>query len=160
MRFQLIFGTLAAFSLLIGEFGLSSEVSARDEGMSDTPDAVSTVSKEEIERIVDQRFEDIMRQSPQNTPATDFSQPATVGQTKKSQSYLDRGRQDWVTGGSVLEGGRTIYAKPFVRAPKTIVGGYIDFTISDCNNAGSRDCREELEFDQERLVPFLLLSSY
>ncbi|MEC4674129.1 MAG: hypothetical protein VST68_08055 [Nitrospirota bacterium] len=57
------------------------------------------------------------------------------------------------SGGSTLQGGRTIYAKPFVRAPKTIVGGYIDFTITDCNG-GSRDCSRGLEFDQERFVPF------
>ena len=64
-----------------------------------------------------------------------------------------------MTGGSVLEGGRTVYAKPFVRAPKTIIGGYIDFTISDCQNdapgkQNARDCSEGLEFDQERFVPF------
>ncbi|NKB80813.1 MAG: hypothetical protein GKS05_02735 [Nitrospirales bacterium] len=57
------------------------------------------------------------------------------------------------SGGSTLEGGRTIYAKPFVKAPKTIVGGYIDFTISDCAGS-SRDCGDGLEFDQERFVPF------
>ena len=57
------------------------------------------------------------------------------------------------SGGSTLQGGRTIYAKPFVKAPKTIVGGYIDFTISDCNG-GSQDCSRGLEFDQERFVPF------
>ena len=57
------------------------------------------------------------------------------------------------SGGSTLQGGRTIYAKPFVRAPKTIVGGYIDFTITDCNG-DSQDCDRGLDFDQERFVPF------
>ena len=144
MRFRLMFGALAALSVLVGGVGMSQVARAQED----------TVSKEEIERIVDQRLEDIMRQGTQDAPPTDFSQQPNVGQTKKSQSYLEKGRQDWVTGGSVLEGGRTVYAKPFVRAPKTIVGGYIDFTISDCNNANSRDCREGLEFDQERFVPF------
>ncbi len=55
--------------------------------------------------------------------------------------------------GSAMQGGRTIYAKPFVKAPKTIVGGYIDFTITDCD-ARSRDCSQGLDFDQERFVPF------
>ena len=144
MRFRLMFGALAALSVLVGGVGMSQVARAQED----------IVSKEEIERIVDQRLEDIMRQGSQEAPPTDFSRQPTVGQTKKSQSYLDKSRQDWVTGGSVLEGGRTVYAKPFVRAPKTIVGGYIDFTISDCNNANSRDCREGLEFDQERFVPF------
>ena len=66
------------------------------------------------------------------------------------------------SGGTGLQGGRTIYARPFVKAPKTIIGGYIDFTISDCdgkpgakhNANGSRDCRNGIDFDQERFVPF------
>ncbi len=57
------------------------------------------------------------------------------------------------TGGGALQGGRTVYAKPFVKSPKTIVGGYMDFTISDCNG-NTRDCSRGLEFDQERFVPF------
>ena len=156
MMLRLLFGTLAFCSLLVGEFGLSNVASAREESISDTPVAVDAVSKEEIERIVDQRLEDIMRQTPQNTPPTDFSQVPVrgLGQTNQSQARIQQGMRDWVGGGDVLQGGRTVYAKPFVRAPKTIVGGYIDFTFSDCNNANSRDCREGKEFDQERFVPF------
>lgn len=156
MKFRLMFGAFAAFSLLVGEFGLSNVASAAEKGVSDIPIAVDGVSREEIERIVDQRLENIMRRTPQDTPPTDFSQMPVrgLGQTNQSQQRIQQGSGDWVTGGSVLEGGRTIYAKPFVRAPKTIIGGYIDFTISDCNNASSRDCREGLEFDQERFVPF------
>ncbi len=149
-----MFVAFAAFSLLVGGFGLSNVASAK--GGSEVPVAVDSVSKEEIERIVDRRLEDIMRRTPQNTPPTDFTNMPVrgLGQTNQSQQRIQGGSGDWVTGGSVLEGGRTVYAKPFVRAPKTIVGGYIDFTISDCNNAGSRDCSEGLEFDQERFVPF------
>ena len=120
MKFRLMFGALAFFSLLAGEFGVSSVASAKEESMSDTPIAIDAVSKEEIERIVDQRLEDIMRQTPQNTPPTDFSTVPIrgMGQTDQSQQRLQQGSGDWVTGGSVLEGGRTVYAKPFVRAPK------------------------------------------
>ena len=154
MKLHVVIGAFAAFSLLVGEFGLSNLASARDEGLSDTPVAVNTITEEDINRIVDQRLEDILSKTQQPTPPTDFSLEPGVGQTKKSQKRLNLGSKDWVTGGSVLEGGRTIYAKPFVRSPKTIIGGYIDFTISDCNNANSRDCSEGLEFDQERFVPF------
>jgi len=144
------------FCFVVSMAGLTNVAQARDERLSDSPTPISSVSKEEIERIVDQRLEDIMRRTPQNTPPTDFSQVPIrgLGQTNQSQQRMQQGSGDWVTGGSVLEGGRTVYAKPFVRAPKTIIGGYIDFTISDCNNAGSRDCSEGLEFDQERFVPF------
>ena len=74
------------------------------------------------------------------------------------------------SGGSGLQGGRTIYARPFVKAPKTIIGGYIDFTFSSCayditagpagdpdnkaKNKDARDCDDPGSFDQERLVPF------
>ncbi len=152
MTFRLVFGALATFSLVVGEFGVSNIASARDETSSETP--ISVVSKEDIERIVDQRLEDILSRTPQNTPPTDFLQPPGLGQTSQTQRRIQQGSRDVMTGGNVLQGGRTVYAKPFVRAPKTIVGGYIDFTISDCNNAGSRDCSEGLEFDQERFVPF------
>ena len=83
-------------------------------------------------------------------PSLDLSEkmPALGDTTQRIQRFGDT-----FTGGSGLQGGRTIYAKPFVKAPKTIVGGYIDFTITDCNG-GSRDCSRGLEFDQERFVPF------
>ncbi len=58
------------------------------------------------------------------------------------------------SGGSGLQGGRTIYARPFVKAPKTILGGYIDFSLTKCNNGGARDCDAKSGFDQERFVPF------
>ncbi len=146
MRFRLMFGAFSALSLLVVGIGAGQIAIAQED----------TISKEEIERIVDQRLEDIMRQGSQDAPPTDFSQMPVrgLGQTNQSQQRIQQGSGDWVTGGSVLEGGRTVYAKPFVRAPKTIVGGYIDFTISDCNNANARDCSEGLEFDQERFVPF------
>ncbi len=83
-------------------------------------------------------------------PSLDLSKkmPALGDTTQQVQRFGDT-----FTGGSGLQGGRTIYAKPFVKAPKTIVGGYIDFTITDCNGK-SRDCSRGLEFDQERFVPF------
>lgn len=76
------------------------------------------------------------------------SMPTMGDTTKKSIRYgVD------FSGGSGLQGGRTIYARPFVKAPKTIVGGYIDFTLTRCQG-GARDCDKKLSFDQERLVPF------
>ena len=76
------------------------------------------------------------------------SMPAMGDTTKKSIRY----GTDF-SGGSGLQGGRTIYARPFVKAPKTIIGGYIDFTLTRCQG-GARDCDKKLSFDQERLVPF------
>jgi hypothetical protein len=105
-------------------------------------------------------FEEWSKQQRQQQPPPSVAAPSkaappkkismpTLGDTTKAQP---RYGVDF-SGGSSLQGGRTIYARPFVRAPKTIVGGYIDFTISDCDK-GSRDCSDALEFDQERFVPF------
>ncbi len=131
MKFRLMFGALAAFSFLVGEFGLSNVAIARDETLSATP--ISAVSKEDIERIVDQRLEEILSRTPQNTPPTDFEQMPEpgLGQTSQTQQRIQQGSNEVMTGGNILQGGRTIYAKPFVRAPKTILGGYIDFIITD-----------------------------
>ena len=82
-------------------------------------------------------------------PASGLLNTPGLGDTSQRQTTYGT----TFSGGSALEGGRTIYAKPFVKAPKTIVGGYIDFMISDCNGS-TRDCRRGLEFDQERFVPF------
>ena len=77
------------------------------------------------------------------------SVPGMGDTTKQSIRY---GQE--FSGGSGLQGGRTIYARPFVKAPKTIIGGYIDFSLTRCDNGGARDCKGQLEFDQERFVPF------
>lgn len=58
------------------------------------------------------------------------------------------------TGGGVLLGGRTIFAKPFVKAPRAILGGYMDFEVTDCNGS-AKDCSDGLEFDQVRFIPFI-----
>lgn len=85
---------------------------------------------------------------PPAPPSQGRDMPA-MGDTTKTQP---RYGVDF-SGGSGLQGGRTIYAKPFVKAPKTIIGGYIDFSLTRCQG-GARDCRATLEFDQERFVPF------
>ena len=86
---------------------------------------------------------------PMAPPPKEISAPA-MGDTSKTQI---RYGVDF-SGGSSLQGGRTIYAKPFVKAPKTIIGGYIDFTLTKCDNGGARDCDAKSGFDQERFVPF------
>ena len=85
---------------------------------------------------------------PMAPPSKEISVPAMGDTSKQSVGF----GTDF-SGGSGLQGGRTIYAKPFVKAPKTIIGGYIDFSLTRCSG-GSRDCRSRLEFDQERFVPF------
>ena len=87
---------------------------------------------------------------PPAPPAKKKSSVPTMGDTTKQS--IRYGQE--FSGGSGLQGGRTIYARPFVKAPKTILGGYIDFTLTKCNNGGARDCDKKSGFDQERFVPF------
>ncbi len=93
--------------------------------------------------------------APSPPAKTGPSMPTMGDTTKQSVRY----GTDF-SGGSGLQGGRTIYARPFVKAPKTIIGGYIDFTLSSCSRDGkgsngtARDCDATSGFDQERFVPF------
>ena len=103
---------------------------------------------------------------PQTTVWAQIASPKPVTKTKKMSSVPTMGdttKQSIrygteFSGGTGLQGGRTIYARPFVKVPKTIVGGYIDFTYSKCNKGSregkARDCDDPGSFDQERLVPF------
>lgn len=87
--------------------------------------------------------------APKPPARTGSSMPGMGDTTKQSIRYGTE-----FSGGSGLQGGRTIYARPFVKAPKTILGGYIDFTLTKCNDGGARDCDAKSGFDQERFVPF------
>ena len=90
--------------------------------------------------------------APSPPAKTGPSMPTMGDTTKQSVRY----GTDF-SGGSGLQGGRTIYARPFVKAPKTIIGGYIDFTLSSCEKdmgQSARDCDATSGFDQERFVPF------
>lgn len=91
--------------------------------------------------------------SPKPVTKPKTSLPTMGDTTKQSIRY---GQE--FSGGTGLQGGRTIYARPFVKVPKTILGGYIDFTYSQCDKGKregkARDCDDPGSFDQERLVPF------
>lgn len=104
--------------------------------------------REQIRKMIQEKLRGGGGMTQIDPPSQDLSMPALGDTTQQQQRFGST-----FSGGSGLQGGRTIYAKPFVKAPKTIVGGYIDFTLTDCAGA-ARDCRDGLEFDQERFVPF------
>ena len=102
-------------------------------------------------------FEEWSKQQRQQQPPPVAAPPARMGASvptmgDTSKQSIRYGQE--FSGGSGLQGGRTIYARPFVKAPKTILGGYIDFSLTKCNNGGARDCDAKSGFDQERFVPF------
>ena len=102
-------------------------------------------------------FEEWSKQQRQQQPPPVAAPPARMGASvptmgDTSKQSIRYGQE--FSGGSGLQGGRTIYARPFVKAPKTIIGGYIDFSLTKCANRGARDCDAKSGFDQERFVPF------
>ncbi len=139
MRRLLIAGALAALMIVSQTQGWAEEATF-------TPAQLKQIQKMFEEWSTQQKMDG---GRPMGVPPSSGSDIPTLGDTTRTKPRYGQG----FSGGSTLQGGRTIYAKPFVRAPKTIVGGYIDFTITDCDQR-SRDCSKGLEFDQERFVPF------
>ncbi len=141
MRRLLIAGALAALMIVPQTHGWAEE-------------GFTPAQKEELREMLREMLQEQAGQRRMDMPAgrpptRDTEEMPGMGDTTRD---TPRYGKDF-SSGSTMHGGRTIYAKPFVRAPKTIVGGYMDFTITDCD-ARSRDCSQGLEFDQERFVPF------
>ncbi len=143
MQRLLMAGALAALMIVPQTHGWAEEAEF-------TPAQLKQIRKMFEEWSAQQKKDERMDGTgPAVSPPSREPEIPTLGDTTRAKP---RYGQDF-SGGSTLQGGRTIYAKPFVRAPKTIVGGYMDFTITDCD-APSRDCDQGLDFDQERFVPF------
>ena len=141
MRQLLIAGALAALIIVPQTHGWAEE-------------GFTPAQKEELREMLREMLQEQAGQRRMDMPAgrppmRDTEEMPGMGDTTRD---TPRYGKDF-SSGSTMHGGRTIYAKPFVRAPKTIVGGYMDFTITDCD-ARSRDCDQGLDFDQERFVPF------
>jgi hypothetical protein len=95
-------------------------------------------------------------------PAEEPAQPG-VGPLPEVAKDLRLQKQPALSFGSTGSG-RLVYAKPFVAAPKAIVGGYMDFFYTNYsknyieNGAGASNPgigRTNNSFDQQRYVPFI-----
>ena len=152
---RLIFRAVVVLCFMASMPGLSNVAQARDERLSDSPSPVSTISAEDIERIVDQRVDqrvqDILNQQRQAPPT--FAAPPTRRPGEPVQETLgglSQPRTPDKKYGSTMQGsGNLIYARPFVSSPKAIVGGYMDIEYFNRHNQGPS------KFDQHRLVPFI-----
>jgi hypothetical protein len=155
MMVRLIFRAVVVLCFMASMPGLSNVAQARDERLSDSASPVSTISAEDIERIVDQRVDqrvqDILNQQRQAPPT--FAAPPTrrPGEpVKETLGGLSQPRTPDKKYGSTMQGsGNLIYARPFVSSPKAIVGGYMDIEYINRKNQGNS------RFDQHRLVPFI-----
>ena len=112
-------------------------------------DDFSPAQREQIRKMVQESLQG--QGGAMGIPPAPGDEAPMVGDTTQQRVTFGQGG---FTGGGGLQGGRSIYAKPFVKAPKATVGGYIDFIVTDCTNS-AKDCDRGLTFDQERFIPFL-----
>lgn len=144
---QYFIGALVATTVLASQVGLPESAQAREDRL-DTSTPVQTISPEEIERIVDQRIQDILRdgKAPGVAPATGAPpQPLNIRGGKSLGEISPQKKYNSTMQGS----GSLIYARPFVNSPKAIVGGYMDIEYFNRANQGNSF------FDLHRLVPFI-----
>lgn len=109
-----------------------------------------TAAQEEAVRKAVQQY--LREQGATGGGMTQIPPPAGApsGQPKRLEQ-LSEPRTPGKRYGSTMEGsGQLIYARPFVSAPKAILGGYMDFEYINKENDGTPS-----NFDQHRLVPFI-----
>ncbi|MGD9852541.1 MAG: hypothetical protein AB7T38_14880 [Nitrospirales bacterium] len=145
---QYLIGAFVATTMIAGQVGFFESAEAREDRLSDTPTPIQSVTPEEIERIVDQRIEDLLKGG--SVPGVSNTtgappQPLNIRGGKSLQEMSPQKKY-----GSTMQGsGNLIYARPFVSSPKAIVGGYMDIEYFNRANQGHS------YFDQHRLVPFI-----
>lgn len=153
MRIRSILGTLVIASL--------PAMPALAEDMS--PEDIKRMVDEAVEKRLQQREQETMaekrleeqgqRTSPMAGPPVSHPGTGVAGTTepRKSLGSMSEPRSLGKKYDSAMQGsGGLIYARPFVSAPKAIVGGYMD--IEYINRARSAN---PSFFDQHRLVPFI-----
>ncbi|MCA9461002.1 MAG: hypothetical protein KC590_02625 [Nitrospira sp.] len=145
---QYVIGAFMATTLFTEQPGFIESAAAREDRLSDTPTAIQSVTPEDIERMVDRRVEEILKQGAipgVNSGTAAPPQPLNVRGGKSLQEISPQKKY-----GSTMQGsGQLIYARPFVSSPKAIVGGYMDIEYFNRANQGHS------YFDQHRLVPFI-----
>lgn len=144
---QYLIGAFVATTMIAGQVGLQESAEAREDRL-DTAAPVQSISAEEINQLVDQRIQDLLKEGklPGIAPATGAPpQPLNIRGGKSLQEMAPQKKYNSAMQGS----GSLIYARPFVSSPKAIVGGYMDIEYWNRANQGNS------YFDQHRLVPFI-----
>ncbi len=145
---QYVIWAFVATTMLTGQLGFVESAAAREDRLADTPTAIQSVTPAEIERIVDQRIQDLLKEGTvpgiSNAQAAP-PQPLNIRGGKSLQEISPQKKYNSAMQGS----GQLIYARPFVSSPKAILGGYMDIEYFNRANQGNS------YFDQHRLVPFI-----
>ncbi len=133
-------------------------------GLSVTPIWAENMTPEEIKKLVDEAVEKRLQEHEQREGATERREPAPpsgqypTGVGPMTDVKVERPGEEKVPLSFGATGsGRLVYAKPFVAAPKAIVGGYMDIQYR-AQSKGSIDNGyggTASGFDQQRFVPFI-----
>jgi hypothetical protein len=148
MRIRSILGTLVIASLPV------------------MPALAADMTPEEIQKMVDEAVNRKMQEHERREGAAERSMEQKEGAPQfpvptgpMSEVRVERKGEEKVPLGFGSTGsGRLVYAKPFVAAPKAIVGGYMDIQFRSQQKASieAGDGRPGItnNFDQQRFVPF------
>ncbi len=104
--------------------------------------------RQEVQRILREQGYKGKDMPPTGLPS-DVGQPAKKPRKRLEDLYL-RDKPKTQSGSTMSGSGSLVYARPFVAAPKAILGGYMDIAYTNRANQG-----DESFFDQNRLVPFI-----
>ena len=136
-----------------------------------TPVWAENMTPEEIKKLVDQAVEKRLQEHERREGTTERKE-SSVGQSNQPGigSLPEVGRERRAESQPALSfsssgSGRLVYAKPFVAAPKAIVGGYMDIQYrshrkgvletGDTYNGLRNNQGTTNGFDQQRFVPFI-----
>lgn len=133
-------------------------------GLSVTPIWAENMTPEEIKKLVDEAVEKRLQEHEQREGATERREPAPpsgqypTGVGPMTDVKVERPGEEKVPLSFGATGsGRLVYAKPFVAAPKAIVGGYMDIQYRAQSKASIENGYggNTNGFDQQRFVPFI-----
>lgn len=133
-------------------------------GLSVTPIWAENMTPEEIKKLVDEAVEKRLQEHERREGATERREPAPpsgqypTGVGPMTDVKVERPGEEKVPLSFGATGsGRLVYAKPFVAAPKAIVGGYMDIQYRAQSKASIENGYggNTNGFDQQRFVPFI-----
>lgn len=133
-------------------------------GLSVTPIWAENLTPEEIKKLVDEAVEKRLQEHERREGATERREPAPpsgqypTGVGPMTDVKVERPGEEKVPLSFGATGsGRLVYAKPFVAAPKAIVGGYMDIQYRAQSKASIENGYggNTNGFDQQRFVPFI-----
>ncbi len=135
-------------------------------GASAMPAMAENMTPEDIQRMVDEAVNKRLQEHEQREGARERREPIVGGDTADPGigSLPEVGRERRTDQQPALSfgstgSGRLVYAKPFVSAPKAIVGGYMDMQFRSHRKGvletGGFGNGTTNGFDQQRFVPFI-----